>query len=167
MSTSARSLTGAPFDMGYVVYTGKVLSDAHKANPNSPFRSATLFATVFPNAGENLNHMPVVPAAEAYLREFPTGPFVVETSLTLAHFYDDLFKLLQSRIAGRSVWYKEDCFARYVTTEPITAQLRTAQQTGLAYYDRAAIERRGDASIRASRDALQRGRTSSWFFCHD
>ena len=157
----AIGLVGAPFDAGYVVYTGKLLADAHQDNPGSPYRSATLYATVFPNGDENRNRMPVLPAAEAYLREFPAGTFAVEASLTLAHFYDDLFKLLQDRIdRGRSAGYKEDCFARYVTAEPLADQRRRIQQTGLGHYNRAATLSPGDASIRASTEKLQRGTTT-------
>ena len=61
--------------------------------------------------------MPSPDAAEAYVNEFPQGPFIVEVHLILAGFYDDLYKVLTLEEDGRRIAYKYDCYKAYLTVE--------------------------------------------------
>lgn len=74
----------------FLAIRGKLLREAHRLDPKA-YRSYTLYSTVFSAEGEAGDEIPSPTAAEAYLKEFPSGPFVVQTHLALAHFYADLF----------------------------------------------------------------------------
>ncbi len=159
-------LSGAAFDPGSLVYSGKILRDAHKINPRSPSRNFTLYATVFPK-GEDVGDIPNVEAARAYLREFPEGPFAADVYLDLAHFRDDLYKVFQGFVEGGVPEYKLDCYNRYVTKQPYREQLKAAQNSGVANYRRALALRPGDTVARESLTELLKGTTLSWYFCPD
>jgi hypothetical protein len=109
-------LTRGAFESGILVYSGKLLVDAHKIDPNSPYRSYTLYATVFPDGREDRTAVPSPAAARRYVEEFPDGPFGLEANLALAHFYDDLFKVIQRLVAGarNAKNYKYNCYSRYL-----------------------------------------------------
>jgi hypothetical protein len=145
-------------------YDGKVLREAHAIDPHSSARAFTLFSTIFPK-GEAYVDVPDVAAARAYLREFPEGPFAGEVHLVLAHFHDDLFKVLKG--GGRVHAYKRECYQPYVTRRPIEEQMRAAQRIGLTHY-RAALEiRPADQRVRESMRALSLGGTTTGYFCAD
>ena len=107
-----------PFERDVLTYSGKLLAEAHAHNPNSPFRSYTLYSTIFGKAGETSNGVPSPDAAEAYVREFPQGPFIVDVHLVAAHFYDDVYKLITLEEAGQRIGYKFDCYDTYLKAQP-------------------------------------------------
>ena len=56
-------------------YSGKLLVEAHEANPNSPYRKYTLFTTILgEGSSHGLGEMPDIEQAKKYVQEFPNGP---------------------------------------------------------------------------------------------
>ena len=106
------------FERDFLIYSGELLTEAHSNDPNSPFRSHTLYSTILGREGRRSTDMPSPDAAEAYVNEFPQGPFIVEVHLILAGFYDDLYKVLTLEEDGRRIAYKYDCYKAYLTVDP-------------------------------------------------
>jgi len=150
---------------GYI-YTGKVLLDAHRINPNSAYRESTLYSKIW-NGSERA--VPSPQAAEAYLREFPAGPFADHLYVKLAYFYDDLYKVIHRETTGESRDYKYDCFAPHLTQRPLQEQLRTAQSLAVKYYEVAAHVRPGNENLRRAFANMKQGKPElySWHFCPD
>jgi hypothetical protein len=73
-------------------YTGKLLDEAHKLNPNSNLRPYTLYSEVV-TARDNAQQE--IDIANKYLREFPNGPFAARTNERLANYYKDLYVVLR------------------------------------------------------------------------
>ena len=73
-------------------YSGKLLAEAHRIDPNSGFRSHTLFSTVLDYSDPTDDwDLPNFNAARAYLREFPKGPFAPDAAMVLAGAYKDAY----------------------------------------------------------------------------
>ena len=159
-----------------LVYSGKLLVEAHRKNPSSGLRKFTLFAEVM---GERPSHgmgeMPNVNAAMQYLREFPDGPFARETAIILGNFYSDLFKVVAERekhVAG----YKYDCFRKYIGETDYAAQAEKARGLSVSYYARALanapagwqetieLAKRHSAMKEGN---LERIESRGWSFCAD
>ena len=160
-------LTRALFDGDFLTYSGKLLADAHARDPQSPLRSHTLYSTIFSPGGEASNEVPSPALAEAYVREFPSGPFNIEAHLTLAYFYDDLFKVIRREETDRRVGYKYDCFVPSLTTQPLSAQRRAAQDKGLRFYERLVPMLPEVQAIKDGLAALRDGTTQGWHYCAD
>jgi hypothetical protein len=155
------------FDGDYLGYSGKLLAEAHALNPRSPLRSHTLYSTIFSPEGESSNRVPSRDRAEEYVSEFPAGPFIVEALTILAHFYDDLFKVISLEETGGRVGYKYDCFLPYLTSRPLAEQRRAAQEAGLRAYERLIALRQGISAIKDEMSALKDGTTRAWHSCAD
>ena len=158
----------ALFEPDFLTYSGKLLVEAHAVDPNSPFRSYTLYSTVFGTEGETSNGVPSPEAAEAYAREFPAGPFIIYAYAALAHFYDDLYKAIRLEETGERIDYKYDCFKAYVKAEPLPEQRSAAQESGIRYYEQLLrllpqneYETKYLADLRAGNNPRR------WFFCGD
>jgi len=83
-----------------LAYSGQMLVEAHRGNPQSSLRPYTLFATVFGETpAHGLGVMPDISAAYAYESEFPAGPFVRDVYRTIAGFHKDLFMVLRDRLS--------------------------------------------------------------------
>lgn len=146
-----------------VEYSGKILVVAHRINPHSPLRNFTLYSTV--NMNGDPDGFPNVEEAKTYLEEFPSGPYAFEVSQTLANFYDDLFKTLRDRIAGKTILYLT--YDEFITSAPLNEQLNSAQRNGLFYYRMALNIRPKNPALQESYEALKNGSTQGWYFIND
>ena len=80
---------------GFIGYSGKLLVEAHKINPNSQHRERTLFTTILGEAtSHGLGEMPDIKQAEIYLKEFPNGYYAWKAHEILGGFYHDLYNVL-------------------------------------------------------------------------
>ena len=155
------------FDGDNLGYSGKLLAEAHSLNPQSPLRSHTMFSAIFSPGGESSNTVPSRDRAAEYVREFPAGPFIVEALAILAHFYDDLFKVIRLEETGSRVGYKYDCFAPHLTSQPLPDQRRAAQEAGVRAYERLIVLHPEISAIKDELSALRNGTTRAWHFCAD
>ena len=154
------------FEAAFLGYSGKLLREAHRLDPKA-YRSHTLYSTVFSADGEAGDEIPSPTAAEAYLKEFPSGPFVVQTHLALAHFYADLFKVIRSEETRLGRTYKYDCFQKYISSAPLAEQRTRAQQRGVAHY--VAVDRLHPKVESLARELteMREGRSDGWHYCAD
>lgn len=156
------------FERDVLNYSGKLLAEAHALDPNSPFRSYTLYSTVFGAAGETSTMAPSPEAADAYVREFPAGPFIVHVYMALAHFYHDLYEVIQLEEAGQRGDYKDHCYKPYLKGTPLTEQAKAAQELGIHYYQRLLELLPGNEDEKRHLDDLREGkRTYYSFYCGD
>lgn len=146
---------------GLLVYSGKLLADAHRMNTRSEFRRYTLFSTVEPEHA--LGVMPNVKAAYRYAREFPEGPFVEETLLLLADFHKDLYMVLRDDLSD----YKYKCYRPYIDQSPRITQARRAQEKAVSYYERVIRVNRANAHAKEYLDEVKNGTVKGWSFCAD
>lgn len=159
-------ISQALFDSDFLTYSGKLLREAHALNPNSPYRSYTLYSTVFEHGEED--SVPSPEAAQAYVREFPSGPFIVHAYAALAYFYDDLYKVIQLEEAGARVNYKYDCYQAYISSAPLEEQRLTVQQAGIRNYERLLERLHGNKSEEQDLRELREGNNLyRWFYCAD
>jgi hypothetical protein len=155
-----------------LIYEGKLLWVAHQINPKSSYRESTLYSTVWVEeaqwAGEAYS-FPSIPAAEAYLKEFPAGPFADILSLKLAYFYEDLYKVIQDELNREARDFKYDCFASYLTKQPLAEQLASARSEGLKYYRLAPLARSRDESAAQAFANMTAGKPDQygWHYCPD
>jgi hypothetical protein len=120
-------------------YSGKLLVEAHAANPNSPYREYTLFTTILgEGSSHGLGEMPDIEQAKQYVQEFPSGPYAAKTYSVIATFYDDLAKVIVGLIENEkeNMDYKYDCFSNYLTKEPYPTQLNKSKAISLEYLDK-------------------------------
>jgi len=158
-----------------LVYSGKLLVEAHRKNPRSYLREFTLFAEVM---GERPSHgmgeMPNLNATLQYLKEFPEGPFARDTEIMLGDFYRDLFKVLANRkhVSG----YKYDCFRKYIWNTDLAAQAERARNLSVSYYARALASSppgwQETTRISQNHSAMKEGKLEridglGWSFCAD
>jgi hypothetical protein len=156
-------------------YSGKLLIEAHRIDPASPFRRFTLFSTIL---GEGTSHglgeMPDVRAALEYLKEFPEGPFVDQTLIILGFFYDDLFKVCRGLQRNDLPEYKLNCFSKYVRKTDVDGQAREAQRLAIRYYSQALDLNRESRSdwfetqmIKRYKRDVETDKAEGWHFCAD
>lgn len=157
----------ALFEPSLLVYSGKVLLDAHQISPRSRWRNHTLYSTVF--VGGQDGGIPNVQAARAYLREFPTGPFAADVYLHLGHFRDDLYKVLVGLAdPDGPPDYKLDCYRNYVTKQSYRVQQKAAQNAAIANYQQVLLLRPGDDQARLGLAEVSKGDgLHTWYFCPD
>jgi len=155
----------ALFEPDFLTYSGKLLAEAHARDPNSAYRSYTLYSTVFGDVGEPANGAPSPTAAEAYLREFPAGPFGVHAAMALAHFYHELFQVIQAAAQGMD--YKNHCYGKYLDATPLPEQQKRAQETAIRYYERLLELLPQNDSEKQHLADLRRGSSYYGFYCGD
>jgi len=156
----------AVFEPDVVGYSGKLLREAHAIEPRS-HRQFTLYGTVFGIQGETGNQPPNPEAAEAYLKEFPNGPFGLQSHLALGNFQSDLFQVIQGAESGDRENYKYECYRAFVTNAPLSAQRRQAQASAIEHYG-ALTRLRPDVHEFADWLAqARRGRFEGWHYCAD
>lgn len=154
-------------------YSGKLLVEAHEANPNSPYRKYTLYTTIVgEGSSHGLGEMPDIKQAYQYLHEYPQGPYAENTYAILGSFYDDLSKVLAALVenATDKEDYKYDCFSSYVTKEPYEAQLRKARflaienlKKATSFYPKSEKSKR----LRQELEDVRRGTSIGWHWCAD
>lgn len=154
-------------------YSGKLLVEAHKRNPNSPYRKYTLFTTIL---GEGTFHglgaMPNISQAELYLKEFPNGPYAENVYSILGYFYDDLAKVLKRFVKNDKYKedYKYDCFAPYITKQPHQNQMRGALSLAVTNLEKAIAANPYSDQNKYKREALtaiKSGKSYGWHWCTD
>ena len=156
------------FERDTLTYSGKLLAEAHSNDPNSPFRSHTLYSTIFWREGRRSTDMPTPDAAKAYVNEFPQGPFIVEVHLILAGFYDDLYKVITLEEDGRRTDYKYDCYKTYLTAKPLPEQRQIARESAIRHYERLFELLPLYADLKPHLVDLREDRpTRGWFNCGD
>jgi hypothetical protein len=154
------------FEPGSLAYSGKLLLEAHRLNPNS-HRSYTLYATVFADAREADTTPPSPAAARAYLKEFPRGPFAIDVRLALANFYSDLFNVISAEAAGEARDYKYDCYKEHVMPGPLGPQRDYARAQVIEHYG-VVIRARPELTEVAERlSAFRREPGQAWHYCAD
>jgi hypothetical protein len=155
----------APFAPEFLSYSGKLLVEAHRLDQTSQ-REYTLYSTVF-GADEAANSLPAPSAAEAYLQEFPAGPFALQAHLALAHFYADVFKVVQGEEVGRPRDYKYDCFQKYIDDTALAVQRTHAQVRAVSHYTVVTHLLPKVERLARELDAMRQGRSSGWNYCAD
>jgi hypothetical protein len=154
-----------PFDSDLLAYTGKLLVEAHRQDPQS-HRGYTLYSTVFGDR-EIDGAVPSPQAAEAYLAEFPDGPFAVHAHLALAGFYSDLVRILEHLHDGATPDYKYECYRQYVDARPLALQRAEARAQAI---DHASTLTRLEPKVSWFRELLRdvsAGSRNSWHYCAD
>ncbi|MEJ7578116.1 MAG: hypothetical protein WKF74_14065 [Pyrinomonadaceae bacterium] len=152
--------------MGYdelLVYTGKLLVDAHQMDPDSKFRSYTLFSTMDIESASGLGEMPNIRAAYKYEKEFPDGPFIEETLSIIAEFNKDLYMVLRDDLDD----YKYDCFRPYINGSPRLTQMSQPQRKAMSYYAKVLTINPTNARARESLEEVNNDTIKSWSFCAD
>jgi len=153
-------------------YSGKLLVEAHKANPNSPYREYTLFTTILgEGSSHGLGEMPDIDQAKQYVQEFPHGPYTAKTYFIIGTFYDDLAKVIVRFINNEedSKDYEYDCFSNYLTNEPYQTQLKKTKALANEYLDKAiALMPEGERKkMNLNYLFVKSGETYAWHWCAD
>lgn len=158
-----------------LLYTGKLLVEAHAADPLGAYRRFTLFSAILGRTGSSgLGEMPDLESAQEYLKEFPDGPFAGDVAIILGAFHDDLFKVFLALQAGEELGYKYDCFSKYILKRDLSLQAARARRLSLGYYAQAlevlADREPGWAEGRYVEEwklEVKEGRSVGWHFCGD
>lgn len=149
---------------GNLGYSGLLIAQAYRQNPNSRLRRYTLFSTILgTKEADDFGVMPNIDAAFRYANEFPTGPFAKQTYLIIAGFHKDLFMVL--RDGERD--YEFDCFRRYITRESIDRQRRKAKRIALEYYDKVLRMDPANNTVAQLRKGVADESIRAWSFCAD
>jgi hypothetical protein len=159
-------------DLGY---SGKLLVEAHHIDPSSAYRRSTLFSAIMgETSSSGLGEMPDPQAAIQYLKEFPDGPFADETSIILANFYNDLFKVLKDLQGNEPRGYKYECFSKYIKSSSLAEQADEARRLSILYYSQAQDLRTQSKSdwnetkvVRSWMRQMEQGNPDGWHFCAD
>lgn len=155
-------------DKSALYYNSKLLREAHTADPNSRWRSATLYALVIPETPDPADPFSLR-ASKDYLEEFPQTPEARRIVTNLAHVYDDLFKMVRDSTAGagKVIGYRMTCFKPYFTPAPLAEQLAAARDSAVRYYNKALNLMPQNPSLREQRLLINGGNNSSWFLCNE
>jgi hypothetical protein len=120
-------------------YSGKLMVEAHKVNPNSRYREQAFYAAIFGEmngSGNWDNGQPDIKQLYSYLQEFPNSVNAPNVYRNLAYFYHGLYKYLRYKPGPDDDPYKakEECYKSYVSERPMETQLLDAQKTGGDFY---------------------------------
>lgn len=154
------------FEPDFAVYTGKLLREAHALDPNSQ-RSFTLYSTLFDVDGESSNGVPSAKAAEAYLREFPRGPFALEAHFALGALESDLFQVLNLWPSVARQASKVDCYAGMRTKEPLAQQRERVRASAISHFRILTRLRPDVAEFAFGLENLLKRRDVVWYYCAD
>lgn len=118
-------------------YTGGMLIEAHKRNPNSPYREDTLFAKL-KTEFDNDSGVRLEPIYE-YLKEYPHGSHATDAYMFIGDAYRDLYRVLwefKTDDPGKGgLGYK--CYEHFVTKEPYSDQMKKAKAAAIENYQMA------------------------------
>ena len=151
-------------------YSGKLLVEAKTLDVNSTHGPYTHYADICAGLGSFSGgcDMPNLEAALLYEKDSPKGPFIEDTLIIIANFYDDLFKALKE---SDQKGYKYDCFSRFIGDEPMADQLEHARKSALDYYTKVLAldsdNQASNTSIREWKSNLESGNSFGWHFCAD
>jgi hypothetical protein len=155
-------------DKSALVYTSKLLREAHAVDPDSKWRSTTLYATVIPERPDSTDPLALA-ASKEYLDEFPQTLEARRVVANIAHLYDDLHKMIRdsSKGPGQVIEYRMACFKAYFTKAPLAEQLAAARDSAVRYYNKALNLMPQHPSLREQRLLINNGNNASWYFCND
>jgi hypothetical protein len=145
-------------------YSRKLLYDAHRINPNSSFRSYTLYTTIKKNFWET----PDLKQTRRYLLEFPDGPFAAEAHRILGTFYFDLSFLLvrYSKDPDAEKDERDNCFAPYIDKTAFEKQLMRSKQRANQHLNMA-YQIKKDANIKQALVGLKIMKSDLMHWCVD
>ena len=157
-----------------LLYSGKILVQAHELNPYSKYREYTLFSQIMSTNGLE---MPDIKVAYQYARAFPNGPFIANVYLIIASFHKDLFMIVRGLSQGENV-FGLYCYKPYVERRPYKEQMAQNKRIALRYYTKykealASGAKRAlwfaDSILFSDRiiDKLNAGTVEAWSFCAD
>lgn len=159
---------------GLLVYTGKMLAEAHRLNPNSPYRERTLCSKIINHGG--FGAMPDLKTVKVYLKEFPEGYCARDAQRNLATFYSDLYQVLvELQDPKYEKDYKYECYAPYINKLPYAQQAQRAKKLSISHFKQALArmpQRRtiywSDEFMRERLNGLISGEVpDGWFWCTD
>lgn len=159
---------------GLLVYSGKLLAEAHRLNPNSPYRERTLCSKIIDHFGYGA--MPDLKTVNVYLKEFPEGYCARDAQRNLATFYSDLYQVLvELQDPKYEKDYKYECFAPYINKHSYAQQAQRAKKLSISYFRQALASKKlrrtvywSDEYVREKLNGLINGEEShGWFWCAD
>ena len=147
-------------------YSGRFLFEAHKLDPNSAYRSYTLYSEIVGiDDTDGLGRFPSIDVAFKYIKEFPRGPRAPDVLIIIGDFYKDLFMAL--RDGKEKADYHYDCLKDYMDSTSVSDQLSRAQKLSIHYYEQALILRPDDTSTKEILQEVRAGTVTSWSTCSD
>jgi hypothetical protein len=159
---------------GLLIYSGKLLAEAHRLNPNSPYRERTLCSRIIDH--DAWGAMPDLENNNAYLKEFPYGYCARDAQRNLATFYSDLHAVLfELQDPKYEKDYKYDCFAPYINKQPYKQQAERARTLAIAHFKRVLATKNlrrtvywSDEVVREELNGLINGKEfHGWSWCAD
>ncbi len=116
-------------------YSGKLLVDSYRLNPDSKYGEATL-AAAMSGAGDmsELSDIPDLKLAETYLKKYPSGKHTSQVYRTLATFYRDLFDELLDGDKKSPILL--ECFNKHLERYPEDRDVETARKKAISYFKR-------------------------------
>lgn len=146
-----------------ITYNGKLLAEAHRINPRSPYRELTLYST-FSNDDE-YGSIPDTVAALRYIKEFPEGIFTENAMLVLADFHKDLYMVLRNELAGQERDYKFECYKSFIRGKSTVEQKANARTTAMVYYRKALALNPGNTNAREMLAKVKAETVEAWSYC--
>ena len=159
---------------GLLVYSGKLLAEAHRLNPNSPYRDRTLCSKIIDHGGYGA--MPDLKTLNVYLKEFPEGYCARDAQRNLATFFSDLHAVLvELQDPKYEKDYKYECFAPYINKLPYKQQEQRARTSAIAHFKKVLASKKlrrsvywSDEYVREKLNGLTNGEEfHGWFWCAD
>ncbi len=159
---------------GLLFYSGKLLVEAHRLDPNSPYRERTLCSKIIDHAGWGA--MPDLKTINVYLKEFPKGYCARDAQRNLATFYSDLYQVLvELQDQKYEKDYKYECFAPYINKQSYTQQAQHAKRLSISHFKLALASKKlrrtvywSDEDMREEINGLMSGEgPDGWFWCAD
>jgi hypothetical protein len=159
---------------GLLLYSGKLLAEAHRLDPKSPYRERTLCSRIIDHGAWGA--MPDLENINAYLKEFPGGYCSRDAQRNLATFFSDLYGILiELQDPKYEKDYKYDCFAPYINTQSYKQQAQHAKELAVAHFELALSRKRlrstaywSDEDLRENIQGLMNGKgPDGWFWCAD
>jgi hypothetical protein len=148
-------------------YSGKLLIEAKALDTNSKYASHTRYADVCKGRGSfsGACYVPNMGASLKYEKEFPDGPFLWDTLVTIGNLYSDLSEALK---AGE----KHECFSKYMSNEQASIQMESARTLAIKYYEKALALHTDDKSANESiqewlTELITKGDNIGWHYCAD
>jgi hypothetical protein len=153
-------------DTSALEHTSKLLREAHLIDPNSKFRSLTWFASLIPEPPDPADPLGIA-ASKEFLDEFNNTTEAKRVVVNLAHFYDDLSKMVRDSLAGpnKVLGYRMACFKPYFTKSPLDSQFVAARDSSVRYYNKALNLIPQNPSLREQRLLINGGNNFNWYFC--
>lgn len=159
---------------GLLLYSGKLLAEAHLLSPNSPYRERTLCSQIIDRAAWGA--MPDLESINIYLNEYPRGYCARDAQRSLATFYADLYHVLvELQDPKYEKDYKYECFAPYVNKQSYKQQAQHARALAIAHFKQVLASKSwrrtaywSDENVREELNGLINGEgPDGWFWCAD